>query len=71
MYSAWVFWRKQIMKERVLGTVLIAAGGLVAAGAHSLGTLGGLELFRPSELLAVVLILGYGAQPYEIFRSTF
>jgi hypothetical protein len=56
LYSAWAFWRRQMRPERVVGTLLIAAGGLVAAGAHSLGALGHLELFRPSELVAVILI---------------
>ena len=47
-------------EARAGGVLLIALGGLVAAGAHSLGALGGPGLFRTSELAAIVLIFsGY------------
>ncbi|HET7011493.1 MAG TPA: hypothetical protein VFI11_12030 [Anaerolineales bacterium] len=46
--------------SRTGGILLIALGGLVAAGAHSLGVLGGPGLFRVSELAALLLIFaGY------------
>ena len=42
------------------GVLLIAVGGLIAAGAHSIGVLGGPALFRLSEFLAVtVIFVGY------------
>ena len=56
LYSAWGYWRRQIQPEYLIGTLLIAAGGLVAAGAHSLGAIGWLELFRIGQLVAVILI---------------
>lgn len=56
LWSAYRFTRMQAMGERTLATALIAVGGLIAAGAHSLGALGGIELFRISELLALVFI---------------
>ncbi|MBI3537583.1 MAG: hypothetical protein HY070_08515 [Chloroflexi bacterium] len=56
LLSAFSFARQRTQGQRALATSLIAAGGLVAAGAHSLGVLGGLELFRISELIAVIFI---------------
>ena len=61
LYSVWKFLRhRDVPAARVTGIALIAAGGLVAAMAHSLGALGGPELFGVSELAAIVLIFaGY------------
>ena len=56
LWSAYKFARTHAMGERVLATVLIGVGGLIAAGAHSLGVLSGIELFRVSELLALLFI---------------
>jgi hypothetical protein len=56
---------------RAGGVLLIALGGLVAAGAHSLGALGGLGLFRTSELAAIVLIFsGYVLSSRRLPAST-
>ena len=60
LYSLWSFRKKNLPAELTVGVLLIAAGGLVAAGAHSIGVLGGPSLFRISELAAIVLIFsGY------------
>ncbi len=56
LWSVYHFARMQTMGERAIATALIAVGGLIAAVAHSLGVLGGIELFRISELLALALI---------------
>ncbi len=56
LWSAVHFARARTMGDRVVATVLIAIGGLIAAAAHSLGALGGIELFRISELAAVIFI---------------
>jgi hypothetical protein len=56
LWSAWKFAQMRTQGERVVATGLIALGGIVAAIAHSLGVLAGIELFRLSELLAVILI---------------
>ena len=56
LWSAWHFVRAQIHGGRVLATMLIAIGGGIAAGAHSLGVLSGIELFRVSEFVAVLFI---------------
>lgn len=58
LYSVYRFWREDIMRERMVGVLGIGLGGLVAAGAHSIGVLGGPGLFRISELVAIVLIFG-------------
>jgi hypothetical protein len=51
---------KNVARDRMLGVLLIAAGGLVAATAHSIGALGGVGMFRVSELLAIAFIFsGY------------
>lgn len=60
IYSLGYFWRQRIMGDRVIGVALIALGGIVAAVAHTIGAFGGPELFRISELVAVILIfLGF------------
>ena len=61
LYSVWIFLRRHdVPGSYVAGVGLIAVGGLIAAGAHSLGVLGGPGLFRISELVAIVLIfVGY------------
>jgi hypothetical protein len=56
LWSVIQFARIQAMGERALATGFIAIGGIIAAAAHSLGVLAGIELFRISELLALVFI---------------
>jgi hypothetical protein len=58
LYSVWEFRQRRLPRGGMIGVLLIGAGGLVAASAHSIGALGGPGLFRTSELLAVVLIFG-------------
>jgi hypothetical protein len=61
LYSVWIFLRRrEVPGSYVAGVGLIAIGGLIAAGAHSIGVLGGPGLFRVSELGAIILIfVGY------------
>jgi heme/copper-type cytochrome/quinol oxidase subunit 1 len=40
LWSAWVFWRKGIMKERMVGLILLATGALTVAAGGSLSRLG-------------------------------
>lgn len=56
LYSWWQMRGRPELRHRALGVSLIALGGIVAAAAHSLGALGLLDLFRLSELVAVLLI---------------
>ncbi len=60
IYSAWLFWRKRVLLNRVLGNILIAAGGLFPAfgGAFQRAGIPGILYF--SELIGVILIfVGY------------
>ena len=60
LWSVVLFAWKRQNRERAIATALIAIGGLIAAVAHSVGVLSGIELFRLSELVAVVFIfVGY------------
>ena len=60
LWSAYKFAKMRTQSERFLATILIALGGVIAATAHSLGVVAGIELFRISELLAVIVIFaGY------------
>jgi len=60
LWSAYKFARSRAMGARALATALIGIGGLIAATAHTLGVFGGVELFRVSELVALVFIfVGY------------
>lgn len=71
LWSVYRFARMQSMGERALATGLIAIGGLIAAGAHSLGVLSGVELFRISELLALILIfIGFVLSSTSSTRQT-
>ena len=56
LWSVYKFAQMRSQGERVLATTLIAIGGFIAAGAHSLGVVADIELFRISELLAVIFI---------------
>jgi len=60
LWSVVLFTWKRQNKERAIATTLIAMGGIIAAVAHSVGVLSGIELFRISELVAVLFIfVGY------------
>ena len=68
-YSAWVFWRRRIMPQRVLSNALIAGGAMLPAIGSSLLRFGIPELFYVCEFLGVTIIfLGFVAN-YEIVSS--
>jgi len=56
IYSAYLFWRKQVMLNRVLGNVLIAAGALAPAMAGSFVKAGLADVLYVSELMGAVLM---------------
>ena len=56
LYSAYIFWRKRIMPQRVLGNVFIALGGLAPALGGTLARVGATEFLYVSELIGVVVI---------------
>jgi hypothetical protein len=71
LYSVYSFWRKRIMRERMIGVAVIAAGGMLAAVAHSVGALGGPSLFHISQFAALLLIFGgYLKSNRSIIRAT-
>jgi hypothetical protein len=60
LYSAFIFWRKRIMPQRVLGNVLIAAGALSPALGGVLVTRGLGDYLFISELLgAIIMFIGF------------
>ncbi len=56
IYSAYLFWRKRVLRNRVIGNILIAAGALSIGFASSLTRLGIGEYLYLGELLAAVLM---------------
>jgi hypothetical protein len=65
LYSAYIFWRKKILFNRMLGNILIAAGGMVLAMAGSFVRMGLVDWLYLSELIGLVLIYaGYLVATY-------
>src|SRR3989449_9657517 len=56
LYSAWLLWRKEIVPGRVIGNLLIAAGGLSLALVSTLTRLGSGGLLPVAELVAAGLM---------------
>jgi hypothetical protein len=61
LWSAYVFWRKRIMKERMIGLILLAVGTFtVAFGGTVKGLLHNDDFLYPTMALGVILMfLGY------------
>lgn len=55
-YSAYLFWRKRVLANRMIGNVLIAAGALMPAMAGSFVRMGLVDWLYVSELLGAVLM---------------
>jgi hypothetical protein len=56
IYSAYLFWRKRVMPNRVIANVLIAAGALSIGFASTLTRLGYGQFLYLGELLAAILM---------------
>jgi hypothetical protein len=56
LYSAWLFWRKKVLINRLVGNILIAAGALMPAMGGSLLKAGLGDWLYLSELLGVILM---------------
>lgn len=56
VYSSYLFWRKRVFRQRVIGNLLIAAGALVVASAGTVARLAFGGLLPISELIAAVLM---------------
>ena len=60
IYSAFIFWRKRILPNRVIGNVLIAAGALLPASAGTFVKLGLADWLYLSELMgATIMFIGF------------
>ena len=60
LYSAWVFWRKDIMRQRMIGCILLAAGALLVAAGGSLTRLGHQQyLYMAMSAGIAVIFWGY------------
>ena len=75
IWSAYLFWRKRVMPNRVIGNVLIAAGALLIGTASTLTRLGYGEFLYLGELLsAIFMFAGFRIaarpQPDELPQST-
>ena len=56
LYSIWLFWRKRILPNRVIGNFLIAAGALSVAFASVLTGFGYGQFLFAGELIAAILM---------------
>ena len=54
LWSAWVFWRQRIMRERMIGCLLLAGGAMTVAVGGSLTRLG------HQQYLYIAMSLGVG-----------
>ena len=57
LYSAYLFWRKQVLLNRVIGNLFIAAGALSPAMAGSFVKAGLVDILYISELVGAILML--------------
>ena len=69
VYSAWIFWRKRVLRHRVVANVLIALGALLPAtgGIHISTSNGDLNLFFAFELLGVIIMFIGFLRTKEVF----
>ncbi|MFA5874335.1 MAG: hypothetical protein WC832_10235 [Anaerolineales bacterium] len=56
IYSAFIFWRKRVLFNRMIGNVLIAIGAIAPAMAGSFVKMGLVDALYMSELIGVVLM---------------
>jgi hypothetical protein len=60
LYSVYIFWRKHILVDRMIGNILIAVGALFPVMAGSLLKAGVVDLLYLSELIgAILMYLGF------------
>jgi hypothetical protein len=60
LYSAFLFWRKRVLPNRVIGNVVIAAGALLIGFASTLTRIGYGQFLYLGELLsAVMMFIGF------------
>lgn len=69
IWSAYLFWRKRVLPNRVIGNIFIAAGALLIASASTLTRLGdGSYLFLGELVSAILMFIGfrYAAKPAPV-----
>ena len=60
IYSAYIFWRKHILFNRMIGNILIAAGAILPATGGTFIQMGLADYLYLSELLgAILMFIGY------------
>ena len=73
LWSSYLFWRKRVLPNRVIGNILIAAGALLIAFASTLTRLGdGSYLFLGELVSAILMFVGfrYAAKPANVQSRT-
>lgn len=72
-WSAYLFWRKQVLPHRVIGNVFIAVGALFPASAGTFIQLGLADWLYLSELLGAALMFAgfwFATQPAPVDKTT-
>ncbi|HEY5983094.1 MAG TPA: hypothetical protein VIU38_06435 [Anaerolineales bacterium] len=74
IYSAYLFWRKRVLPNRVVGNILIAAGALLIGTASTLTRLGYGQFLYLGELFSAILMfagfrMAARPQPQEAPRA--
>ncbi len=69
IYSAWIFWRRRILPNRVVSNVLIAVGAILpAAGGTSMGLTGSVKVGHYLfELIGIIIIFIGFLRSSEVF----
>lgn len=75
LYSAYLFWRKRVLANRLMGNILIAAGALMPATAGTFVQAGLVDWLYISELLgAILMFAGFiqatASKPAEVKSTT-
>ena len=68
IWSAFLFWRKRVLPNRVIGNVLIAAGALLIGSASTLTRLGYGQFLYVGELFSAILMFAgfrFAARPQQ------
>jgi len=73
IYSAYLFWRKRVLPNRVIGNILIAAGALLIGTASTLTRLATASFCTWVNCFAVLMFIGFRVaarpQPDEVLQA--
>lgn len=59
IYSAWIFWKRKILRDRMIANIFIAVGAFVVASGGSLARFGRSEFLYLTEMIGVAIMF-YG-----------